>query len=79
MGGVFCIRTRQAEDTFKTVREPGRMVANPTLHQIGDIGERRHASYVKEANGLVQHMFVERVAGLDGLAQPSAIRINART
>ena len=56
---------RQAEDTFKTFREAGKMMGYHTLHEIGDIGERMHDAYVKEANRLVQHMFVESVQGVD--------------
>jgi hypothetical protein len=59
---------RQGEDTFKTFREAGKMMGYLTLHEIGDIGERRHDAYVKEANRLVQHMFVENVQGVDRAA-----------
>jgi hypothetical protein len=62
---------RQSEDTFKTFREAGRMLGNRTLQEIGDIGERHHDSYVKEANRLVQQMFVEHVQGVDGRARQS--------
>jgi hypothetical protein len=58
---------RQGEDTFKTFREAGKMMGNRTLQEIGDIGERHHDAYAKEANRLVQHMFVERVQGVDGV------------
>jgi hypothetical protein len=57
--------SRQAEDIFKTFREAGKMMGYPTLHEIGDIGERNHNAYVKEASRLVQHMFVENVQGVD--------------
>ena len=56
---------RQGEDTFKTFREAGKMMGYDTLHEIGDIGERHHDAYVKEASRLVQHMFVENVQGVD--------------
>ena len=46
------------------------MMGNRTLQEIGDIGERHHDAYVKEANRLVQHMFVEHVQGLDGTTRP---------
>ena len=59
--------SRQAEDTFKTFREAGKMMGNRTLHEIGDIGERHHDAYAKEANRLAQHMFVERAQGVDGI------------
>ena len=60
------VMARQSEDSFKTFREAGKMLGNRTLQEIGDIGERHHDAYVKEANRLLQHMFVERVQGLDG-------------
>ena len=59
------VMARQAEDTFKTFREAGKMMGYHTLHEIGDVGERRHDAYVKEANRLVQHMFVENAQGVD--------------
>ena len=61
----------QAEDTFKTFREAGKMMGYHTLQEIGDIGERYHDAYVKDANRLVQHMFVENVQGVDRGARPS--------
>jgi hypothetical protein len=64
---------RQAEDTFKTFREAGKMMGYKTLQEIGDVGERQHDAYVKEANRLVQHMFVEHVHGIDRTAQQSAV------
>jgi hypothetical protein len=62
---------RQAEDTFRTFREAGKMMGYHTLHEIGDIGETYHDAYVKDANRLVQHMFVENVQGVDRGARPS--------
>lgn len=66
------VMARQSEDLFKTFREAGRMMGNKTLQEIGDVGERHHDAYVKEANRLVQHMFVERVQGVDGVARKPA-------
>jgi hypothetical protein len=66
------VMARQSEDAFKTFREAGKMMGNRTLQEIGDIGERRHDAYVKEANRLVQHMFVEHVQGVDGTARQAA-------
>src|SRR3954464_10633111 len=66
------VMARQSEDTFKTFREAGRMMGNQTLHEIGDVGERHHDAYVKEANRLVQQMFVEHAQGIDGIARQSA-------
>ena len=56
---------RQAEDMFKTFREGGRQLGIQQLAQIGDIGERHHDEYVKEANRLVQQMFVEHARGAE--------------
>lgn len=55
------VMARQSEDTFKTFRESGKMLGNQRLQEIGEIGERHHDDYVKEANRLVQTMFVEQV------------------
>ena len=66
------VMARQAEDTFKTFREAGKLLANSQLQQIGDVGERHHDEYVKEANRLVQQMFVEHVQGVDPATQPRA-------
>ena len=72
------VMARESEDTFKTFREAGKMMGYETLHEIGDIGERHHDAYVKEANRLVQHMFVEHAQGIDGVAGRSAsIELNA--
>jgi hypothetical protein len=69
-----------ARDAFRTFREAGKMMGNRTLQEIGDIGERRHDAYVKEASRLVQHMFVEHVQGVDGAARKSAFtRLDATT
>ena len=57
------VLARQAEDTFKTFREAGRSLSLPELARIGDIGERHHDEYVKEANRLAQQFFIERVQG----------------
>ena len=55
------VMSRQAEDTFKTFRDAGRALGNTQLAQIGEIGERHHDEYNREANRLVQLMFVEHV------------------
>jgi hypothetical protein len=62
------VMARQSEDTFKTFREAGKVLANEQLQRIGDIGERHHDEYVKEANRLVQQMFVEHVQGVEAPA-----------
>jgi hypothetical protein len=55
------VTSRQSEDTFKTFREAGKALGNAQLQQIGEVGERHHDDYAKEANRLVQQMFVEHV------------------
>jgi hypothetical protein len=67
------VLARQAEDTFKTFREAGKMMGYKTLQEIGETGERQHDAYVKEANRLVQHMFVEHAHGIDRTAQQSVV------
>jgi hypothetical protein len=59
------VMSRQAEDTFKTFRDGGRILGNTQLAQIGETGERHHDYYNREANALVQHMFVEHVRGVE--------------
>ena len=57
------VLARQAEDTFKTFREAGRSLNIEPLARIGEIGERHHDEYVKEANRLCQQIFIEHVRG----------------
>src|SRR6187200_3007897 len=59
------VMSRQAEDTFKTFRDAGRILGNTQLAQIGEIGERHHDYYNREANALVQQMFVEHTRGVE--------------
>lgn len=72
------VMARQAEDTFKTFREAGKTLSNAQLQTIGDIGERHHDEYVKEANRLVQQMFVEHVQGVDATATQTQRSTEAR-
>jgi hypothetical protein len=64
------VMSRQAEDTFKTFRDAGRALGNTQLAEIGELGERHHDEFNKEANRLVQQMFIEHVRGVEpGMAQ----------
>ena len=63
------VMSRQAEDTFKTFRDAGRVLSNPQLAQIGDVGERHHDEYNREANRLVQQMFIEHVRGVEPVSR----------
>jgi hypothetical protein len=55
------VTARQSEDTFKTFREAGKALGIARLQQIGDMGEREHDEFHREANRLAQQMFVEHV------------------
>lgn len=55
------VMARQSEDTFKTFREAGKVLGNTRLTEIGTHGEQGHDAYVKDANRLVQQLFVEHV------------------
>ena len=59
------VTARQSEDTFKTFREAGKALGIARLQQIGDMGERDHDEYVRDANRLAQQMFVEHVRSGD--------------
>jgi hypothetical protein len=50
----------QAEESFKIFREAGRALGLRHLAEIGEKGERDHDSYNRDANRLVQQMFIER-------------------
>ena len=55
------VTSRQSEDTFKTFREAGKALGIARLQQLGDMGERDHDEYHREANRLAQQMFIEHV------------------
>ena len=61
------VMARQSEDTFKTFREAGRTLGIEELAQLGATGESHHDEFVKEANRLVQQMFVEHARGAETL------------
>jgi len=63
------VMARQSEDTFKTFREAGRTLGIAALARLGDIAERHHDDYVKEANRLAQQMFVEHARGAEQVAR----------
>jgi cell division septum initiation protein DivIVA len=55
------VTARQSEDTFKTFREAGKALGITRLQQLGDMGERDHDEFHREANRLAQQIFVEYV------------------
>ena len=68
------VMARQSEDTFKTFREAGRALNIQPLAQIGEHGERGHDEFIKEANRLVQQMFVEHARGAEAALGVTATR-----
>jgi hypothetical protein len=62
------VMARQSEDTFKTFRDAGRQLGLAQLAEVGEVGERHHDDYVKEANRLVQQLFVELARGTELVA-----------
>ena len=59
------VTSRQSEDTFKTFREAGKALGIARLQQIGDMGERDHDEFHREANRLAQQLFIEYVRAGD--------------
>jgi cell division septum initiation protein DivIVA len=59
------VTARQSEDTFKTFREAGKQLGISRLAQLGEMGERDHDEYHREANKLAQQLFVEYVRAGD--------------
>jgi cell division septum initiation protein DivIVA len=59
------VTARQAEDTFKTFREAGKQLGLARLTELGEMGERDHDDYHREANRLAQQLFVEYVRAGD--------------
>lgn len=66
------VMSDQSEDTFKTFRDAGRELGNTQLAQIGEAGERGHDAYKRDANRLVQQLFVEHVRAGDTSASASS-------
>lgn len=55
------VMSRQAEDTFRTFREAGRELGDSNLERIGEQCIADHEAYAKDANRLVQQLFVANV------------------
>jgi hypothetical protein len=55
------VTARQSEDTFKTFRDAGRALGLQSLAKLGEVAERDHDVYAKEANALAKDMFVDLV------------------
>lgn len=66
------VMSDQSEDTFKTFRDAGRELGNTRLAEVGEAGERGHDAYRRDANRLVQQLFVEHVRAGDSAQARSA-------
>ena len=72
------VTSRQSQDTFATFKEAGRALGNAQLQQIGETGERHHEEYARDANRLVQQLFVEHVRGAEGTSSTASAGLSAR-
>ena len=68
------VTARQSQDTFATFNTAGRQLGIQQLQQIGEMGERHHEEYVREANRLVAQLFVEHAQGAEGSMGAGATR-----
>jgi len=57
------VTARQSQDTFATFAAAGKQLSHQGLQQAGEAGERHHEEYVREANRLIQALFVEHAGG----------------
>jgi hypothetical protein len=68
------VEARQSQDTFATFRDAGKTLGNAQLQQIGEMGERQHEQFIRDANRLAQTMFVEHVRDVDAGAEARTTR-----
>ena len=66
------VTARQSQDTFATFRVAGQQLGIAQLQQLGEHGEREHEEFVREANRIVQQMFVEHARGAETGATAAA-------
>src|SRR3954470_6764530 len=66
------VTARQSQDTFATFSTAGRQLGIQQLQEIGEMGERHHEEYVREANRLVAQLFVEHQQGAGVSPWPGA-------
>ena len=65
------VTARQSQDTFATFLVAGQQLGIQGLQQLGEHGEKDHEEFVKEANRIVQQLFVEHARGAETGANPS--------
>lgn len=65
------VTARQSQDTFATFRVAGQQLGIQGLQQLGEHGEKDHEEFVKEANRIVQQLFVEHARGAEAGANAS--------
>ena len=59
------VTARQSQDTFATFRFAGQQLGITRLQQLGEHGEREHEEFCREANKIVQQLFVEHARGAE--------------
>ena len=59
------VTARQSQDTFATFKVAGQQLGITGLQQLGEHGERDHEEFCKEANRVVQQLFVEHARGAE--------------
>lgn len=59
------VTARQSQDTFATFRVAGQQLGITQLQQLGEHGEREHEEFCREANRIVQQLFVEHARGAE--------------
>ena len=74
------VTARQSQDTSATFRVAGQQLGISALQELGENGERGQEEFVKEANRIVQQMFVEHVRGGEaGTATSATVGTNPST
>jgi hypothetical protein len=59
------VTARQSQDTFATFRAAGQQLGITQLQQLGEHGEKDHEEFCREANRVVQQLFVEHARGAE--------------
>lgn len=62
------VTARQSQDTFGTFKAAGQQLGITQLQQLGEHGEKDHEEFVREANRIVQQLFVEHARGAESSA-----------
>ena len=66
------VTARQSQDMFATFRVAGQQLGIAELQQLGEHGEREHEEFCRDANRIVQQMFVEHARGTEAASVKAA-------